>query len=78
MWILIVNSAGIICMYINVYIHYKYIHVDLTQCSTQLKIAQVVKALLVEQCCNNKVIMAEQCCSTNNVAHYCFNNAVQY
>ena len=35
--------------------------------STQLKIAQVVPALLVEQCRNNTVIMAEQCCSTNNV-----------
>ena len=30
--------------------------------STQLKIAQVVTALLVEQWCNNTVIMAEQCC----------------
>ena len=34
---------------------------------TQLKIAQVVTALLVEQWCNNTVIMAEQYCSTNNV-----------
>ena len=46
--------------------------------STQLKIAQVVTALLVEQWCNNTVIMAEQCCSTNNVVHYCFNNVVQH
>ena len=44
--------------------------------TTQLKIAQVVTALLVEQCCNNTVIMVEQCCSANNV-HYCFNNVVQ-
>ena len=44
----------------------------------QLKIAQVVTALLVEQCRNNTVIMAEQCCSTNNVVHYCFNNVVQH
>ena len=45
--------------------------------STQVKIAQVVTALLVKQCCNNTVIMAEQCCSTKNVIYYCFNNVVQ-
>ena len=45
---------------------------------TQLKIAQVVTVLLVEQCLNNTVIMAKQCCSTNNVVHYCFNNVVQH
>ena len=45
---------------------------------TQLKLAQVVTALLVEQCCNNAVIMAEQCCWTNNVVNYCFNNVVQH
>ena len=40
--------------------------------STQLKIAQVVTALLLEQWCNNTVIMV------NNVVHYCFNNVVQH
>ena len=46
---------------------------------TQLKIAQVVTALLVEQCrvTTRFSIMAEQCCSTNNVVHYCFNNVVE-
>ena len=44
----------------------------------ELKIAQVVTSLLVEQCCNNTVIMAEKCCSPNNVVHYCFNNVVQH
>ena len=42
----------------------------------QLKIAQVVTALLVKQCRNNTVIMAEQCYSTNNAVHYCFNDVV--
>ena len=44
---------------------------------TQLKIAQVVTVLLVEQCLNNTVIMAEQCCPTKNVVH-CSNNVVQH
>ena len=39
---------------------------------TQLKIAQVVTVLLVEQCHNNTVIMTKQCCWTNNVVHILF------
>ena len=45
--------------------------------STQVRIAQVVTALLAEQCCDNMVIMAEQCCWTNNV-HCCCNNVVHH
>ena len=56
--------------------HWPYKKWDATSC-TQLKIAPVVTALLLVQCCNT-VIMAEQCCSTNNVVHYCFNNVVHY
>ena len=33
---------------------------------------------MVEQCCNNTVIMVEQCCWTNNVVHYCFYNVVRH
>ena len=52
------------------------VHFKVAPYYTQPKIAQVVTALLVEQCRNNTVIMAEQCCSTNSVIHYCFNNVV--
>ena len=53
------------------------IYINTSILAAQLKIAQVVTALLVEQCRNNTVIMAEQCCPTNNVVNYCFNNVVQ-
>ena len=52
---------------IYIYIHALRMHLNaisfrLAYFYTQLKIAQVVTALLVEQWCNNTVIMAEQCC----------------
>ena len=46
--------------------------------TTQLKVAPVVTALLVEQCRNNTVIVAEQRCSTNNVVNCCFDDVVQH
>ena len=57
---------------IYIYIHALRMHLNaisfrLAYFYTQLKIAQVVTALLVEQWCNNMVIMVEQCCSTNDV-----------